>query len=515
MAFTYVTLRIGSGYRTATGAVANARIRLAPLVEMVNGTSTVAAEVSIPLNTDGTTKRTVAATTDPATLPVGNTYRVNVEVAGQTVHSFTAAIPHDAGSTVDLSDLVELDTAPATDPSGVAGRIVNLSSTFAVMAKSYGAIGDNATNDTTALASALAAVPTNGTLHLEPNKTYMITSALTGLSNKAIDGHGSTIRQATTSANVLTGVDVVNFSLRDITLAGATDSSPASTGRGISITRSVRNDTFRVNLERVIVHSHGGDGINISNPITSHFENVEVRNCLGHGFNIHGVNGGAAGTSCVFAGTYANTNLLAGYHLDTMAYCSFVGAAADGNGIGYNLVACQGIAFSGCGAEAQLDNSGTVAGYAGYSWRISGGFGITLDGCWTLAQPSIALWVTGSAQSVVATGFVENSPGGTATACIQTDSGTSATIIHVSNATANSLAGTPLVVHDGGGLSVPGYVYATGTLQADGAATLGSTLRLINTAAPGVPVGGGYLYVESGALRYRGSSGTITALGPA
>jgi hypothetical protein len=383
------------------------------------------------------------------------------------------------------------------------------SASVGIYASDFGAVGNDSTDDTTALQAALAAVPANGVLHLTTGKVYKITAALTGLTNRAIDGHGSTIRQATTGANVLTGVDVVNFSLRDITLAGAADSSPAGTGKGISITRSVRPDTFRINLERVIIHSHGGDGIDISNPITSSFTNVEIRNCGGHGFNIHGVNGGSAGTSNVFAATYANTNLKAGYRLDTMAYCAFVGAAADGNGIGYELIACQGINFSGCGAESQLNNNATASGYAGYSWKITGGFGITLDACWTLSQPAIALWVTGSAQCVVATGFTENSPTGTATRCVQTDSGTGTTIIHLSNTTANSLGGTTLVVHDGGGLSVPGYGYFGAQL------TAGLNVKMVNTTQPATPSGGGVLYAQAGALKYIGSSGTVTTLGAA
>ena len=35
------------------------------------------------------------------------------------------------------------------------------------------------------------------------------------------------------------------------------------------------------------------------------------------------------------------------------------------------------------------------------------------------------------------------------------------------------------------------------------------------TSAPSTPSNGGILYVEAGALKYRGSSGTITTLGPA
>jgi len=38
-------------------------------------------------------------------------------------------------------------------------------------------------------------------------------------------------------------------------------------------------------------------------------------------------------------------------------------------------------------------------------------------------------------------------------------------------------------------------------------------LLVSNGTAPGSnPTGGGYLYVESGALKYRGSSGTVTTI---
>jgi len=35
------------------------------------------------------------------------------------------------------------------------------------------------------------------------------------------------------------------------------------------------------------------------------------------------------------------------------------------------------------------------------------------------------------------------------------------------------------------------------------------------TAVPGTPSGGGFLYVESGALKYKGSSGTVTTIAAA
>jgi hypothetical protein len=45
--------------------------------------------------------------------------------------------------------------------------------------------------------------------------------------------------------------------------------------------------------------------------------------------------------------------------------------------------------------------------------------------------------------------------------------------------------------------------------------TAAKTIQIANGTAPTANVTGGQLYVESGALKYRGSSGTITTLGAA
>jgi hypothetical protein len=42
-----------------------------------------------------------------------------------------------------------------------------------------------------------------------------------------------------------------------------------------------------------------------------------------------------------------------------------------------------------------------------------------------------------------------------------------------------------------------------------------STVFIKDGSTPGTPSGGGYLYVDSGALKYKGSSGTVTTLGAA
>lgn len=54
-------------------------------------------------------------------------------------------------------------------------------------------------------------------------------------------------------------------------------------------------------------------------------------------------------------------------------------------------------------------------------------------------------------------------------------------------------------------------------LKANAAApSLTGIVTIANTTAPvGDPTGSGYLFVESGALKYRGSSGTVTTIAPA
>jgi hypothetical protein len=469
VAFTYIT--VTGTYKNPDASNATGAVSFTPTATMRNGAITIADPVIGQL-TSGALSVSLAATDDSGTTPTGVTYLVTEYIVGlATPRTYYLAVPH-AGGSINLATASLLSTS---DPVPDASTIATLTAAIAakqvansVSADSYGAVGDNSTDDTTALQNALNAVTTDGSLHLAPNKTYKITSALTWPSKTSIDGHGSTIRQATTSANALVATDGINLGLRDLTIQGATTGSPTGAGKGIVCQRSSNPNTWRVSMQRVIVHSFGGDGIELSNPITSSFDTVECRTNGGHGWNVHGVNPTSAGTSCSFKGCYGNGNIKAGFHLDTMAYCDFSACAADSNGIGYEIVNGQGISFNGCGAESQDNNNALATGYAGYSWKLTGGIGIVLNGCWTLAQPAIALWVTGSAQAVVSTGFTENSPAVGATACIKTDSGSSSTIVHVSNTTANSLAGTDIIVHDGGGLSIPGYVYVGGSLLAGG-----------------------------------------------
>lgn len=65
----------------------------------------------------------------------------------------------------------------------------------------------------------------------------------------------------------------------------------------------------------------------------------------------------------------------------------------------------------------------------------------------------------------------------------------------------------------GTGNATPVYIRPNRTTQ--WAFSPDGTLYGANTSTPGTPGGGGYLYVEGGALKYKGSSGTVTVIAPA
>jgi len=72
-----------------------------------------------------------------------------------------------------------------------------------------------------------------------------------------------------------------------------------------------------------------------------------------------------------------------------------------------------------------------------------------------------------------------------------------------------AVGSTSRFVHQGPG--VFGSASYTG-VDASAIITLLGRAFIGNTTAPGTPTAGGYLYVESGALKYKGSSGTVTTI---
>ena len=331
----------------------------------------------------------------------------------------------------------------------------------------YGATGNGSTDDTTAIQNAINAVPSSGGTVVFPAGTYKTSSALVARSNIILAGvsdGASVISQSSTTAHGLTGSDITRLTIQDLTLQG-----PASgSGKGILLTRVSNPATVSLNFARMTVKYFGDTGINLSNPIVSAFTAVTSSNNGNHGWNIHGVSGGAAGTSCTFQSCYADIITNAGFHIDTMAYCSFTGCAADHCGIGYEVTGAgsQAISFTGCGTESNV-NRGT--GYDGYGWKINAAIGVGLWNCFTYNSPNSSIWTTGNARAVSVVGFAENTPASSATNSIVVDTGCSATLGDFSNVKPLSLAGYTNITNDtSGGTVAAGFVYGAGDAYYEG-----------------------------------------------
>lgn len=110
MAFTHVL--ITRNYDYADGLDPSGRVGFLPNAPMVNDGATIAAAMRWgQLDVDGILALQVAANTDPGTTG-GTHYEVWEDIAGQPLRRYTVVIPHDAGPTVDLSDLDVLTEEP-------------------------------------------------------------------------------------------------------------------------------------------------------------------------------------------------------------------------------------------------------------------------------------------------------------------------------------------------------------------------------------------------------------------
>jgi len=342
-----------------------------------------------------------------------------------------------------------------------------VASSYWINVLDYGATGNGSTDDTTAIQTAIDAVPSSGGTVVFPAGTYKISSALVARSNIVLAGvsdGASVISQSSTTNNGLTGSDITRLTIQDLTFQGPGSGS----GQGIALTRVSNPATVSLDFTRVTVKYFGDTGIDLSNPIVSTFTSVTSANNGNHGWNIHGVSGGAAGTSCSFVSCYADTVTNAGFHIDTMAYCSFVSCAADYCGIGYEVTGSgsQGISFTGCGTESDMNQGG---GYNGYGWKINAAISVGLWNCFTYNSPNSSVWVTGNARAVSIFGFAENAPAASATNSIVVDAGCSATLGDFSNVKPLSLAGYTNVTNDtSGGTVAAGFVYGAGSAYYEG-----------------------------------------------
>lgn len=281
-------------------------------------------------------------------------------------------------------------------------------------------------DSTEAIQAALtAAANAGGGIVYLPSGTYKISEPLTIGTGVSLIGAGVTatvIKQASTTADGIDGTDVANVTLTGFTLTGPSSGS----GVGINFKYSSNTNVPYLDFSDLLVNHWGSHGVELKSPIVSRFARIVSAQNGTDGFHLY-----QAPTSCTFEACYANDNSGGiGFHLISAAYCSLRGCAADSNADGYELTTCTSVSLAGCGAEAS-----TTTGFI-----LSGGSGNTLVSCFTYDSNGISISLVSGEAGATIIGAVEHSPGGGATAFIETASGTSCVVINDTHTTANSFA---------------------------------------------------------------------------
>lgn len=348
---------------------------------------------------------------------------------GNILNDFLA-VEHNSDGSLKTSGTL----ASKADTTYVDTAIANSTILDWVNVKNYGAKGDGTTDDTAAIAAALA---THRVVYF-PAGIYNISAELSLSNVRGIIGDScenddaqkvSVIRQTNTSAHGLHGQNIANFYMRNIRIDG-----PGS-GTGVGLYLNGSAVSWYIHLEDVRFQNWGLDGVNAFTVVTT-FENVLSMNNGRHGFSFEGLAGGAGATSVALIGCFARNNAAAGYHMYNMTYCSFNACAADLNGTGYFLDTVAGISLNGCGVESPQNKS---VSYPGTGYKVVAGTGVTMNACFIAASIGIG-WTVSSSDNVVLVNPTEILPTGSATSSITVSSNSRAEIIGPAVVTAMSLA---------------------------------------------------------------------------
>lgn len=321
---------------------------------------------------------------------------------------------------------------------------------FNVMA--YGAVGDDSTDDTTAIQNTIAAAGVSGGTVWHPGLTFKITASLklynatpnpdVPYSNVTLAGAGcsgvggTVIKQYTTGEDVIKGlndvtntVQLLNCTIRDMCLTfGGT---PTNSGNGIYLKQVAGGGpSFQgMSFQNLVITNCGGTGkygFNAESLIVSTLMNVEAITCA-NGFYLNGAVGGAYGsvsTSVSFINCYANGCTVNGFNILDNTYISFLGTACDfpsGAGTGYLIDGSNSVTFTGAGCELSGTFTGTMFKFTNGSAQCQ------LYGCYGFQNDNVAVLVTGSSIGITILGFQNNSDTGTSTVGLQVDAGSQVT----------------------------------------------------------------------------------------
>ena len=347
------------------------------------------------------------------------------------------------------------DTYTATSPqhptihNNMTDVLIGMGAVYNVKNTAYsgGAKGNGVADDTTPINAAITAcISAGGGTVTFPAGTYKTSSALTVNTSPAsitLMGTGpqsSIIKQTSTTANGIT-ISSGSGEVDNPQIFGLQVLGPGS-GSGVGIAVSAAAGASPVEslaMRDVLIESFGSWGLTAETIITSILDNVTCQSNGGGGFYLS-AGGAGDGSSTTLTGCYALSNTGRGYYISGQVYSALVGCAADSNYLGYEILNGSTVSLVGCGCESTVAGGGLD----GTSFKINGPNSFSLISCRSLVNNAIAFWSTGGAYSGVFMSCEEVSPGGSATASFQTDSGTTQTFMQCNGSTARSSSGSDI-----------------------------------------------------------------------
>jgi hypothetical protein len=253
----------------------------------------------------------------------------------------------------------------ANDIATANSTLATIVTQLSVNVKSYNAKGDDSTDDTAAIQSAIDVVHAagGGTVFF-PKGTYKITAPLKIYSNITLVGVGSPLSVIRKTTNTLG---------ENITVAHGNGNDNYAVDSVLSFYHDAGVYTAYVKIKGIRFRSLNGAAYGIFAPHTRHCEynDMEVWNANQnfytmtswmwtmenvlfqdgqYGLYINDPN--AMGTSLTANRVYANNCTQGGFYIYGLNYSSFNGCGCDHcTGFSYDFGNCKGIAVNGCGAE--------------------------------------------------------------------------------------------------------------------------------------------------------------------
>jgi hypothetical protein len=177
VAFTYVT--VARDYDLATSEPPTGGLYFTPSDWMVNdGVTIVPAPRFVPLDSAGVAQVTLAANTDPATLPADTTYTVREVISGQPERTYQVTVPHNLGPAVSLGSNMALLTQDLADARYEQLGIRVNEAPLSLLDPRVACVLDGTGDQASKVATAVSLLPSTGGHIYQPRGTLR-TSAIT------------------------------------------------------------------------------------------------------------------------------------------------------------------------------------------------------------------------------------------------------------------------------------------------------------------------------------------------